>query len=226
MIVCYNEINKVAFMFICILISSLISLLSIFAFFGDGAFMFGQPIGHNMFDLAFGINVVREEVFTYLLIIQASVMVFAVTALISGIRVNAKSGNNSRAIYILGMSGFVCLVAGVLSFLSVSIVLEFDPGPYGPGLGPIIFGSLSILAAILKFVALFLIRGAHTRARVPEPYEPIDPTKQPPSNNFEESVNSASLEFKKAELILKYKKMADEGIITPEEFEKKKNELL
>jgi hypothetical protein len=52
------------------------------------------------------------------------------------------------------------------------------------------------------------------------------PTTRPDRSSFYKSNNPLSDEDAKADLILKYKQMLDDGIITQEDYEKKKKDIL
>ena len=209
----------------------LIASFSIFCFFGDAFSNTGGYIVPNMFHLMFGLKQnelgysvtwKRYPGLTLLFSLQIIIIIFSIVVFCSAINSgNNKKDNGGRILCVLVL-GFLSLVAAILSFCTIGLTgsdISSSSG-VGLGIGPILYSSLQLLVVVLSIFAITVMASV----------KPSLETSQGSSNNYSNGRNESPKhelnEIEKADLILKYKKMLDDGIITQEEFEKKKKELL
>ena len=208
-------------MIVCLLLASLVSIFSIFAFFGDAFSNTGGIVVPNMFHLMFGLTQNTYGVsikwkgyvgLTILFVIQIIIMVIATFALYVASKIAKRDVKSATGAGVLGSLGLFSIIALTLSFLTIQLTggdVDASSG-VGLGVGPIVYSCLHIMVVIIAIIGI----GLKNYQSAPVRWHPMHTTFKTPS------------ESEKADLILKYKKMLDDGIITQEEFDKKKEDLL
>lgn len=235
-------------MLICMLVASLITIFNIFSFFGkivSGLPAYSTP---NMFDLMFGAEryyqgygEIQWKLYPGMLalfIIQIVAIIMAISAIVICYKIKFEYGDEENAINLSIFSCIVSLIATILSFCTLSLTDSKSLFYYGVelGTGPILYSILNIVAIILLIVGLLF------HAFMPTIKFKIKTSSYKPTGNSSISTSSVSIptsskpssggayrnisEDEKIELIKKYKEMYDNGIITKEEFNKKKSDLL
>ena len=217
-------------MVICMIAAGIISILSIFSFFGGVFDVINIP---SMFDLMFGATkTVNGTVytfpqyggFTFLFVLQILIIVISFVGFWVAYKVKKVDFTDGAGIGVSIVSSLMSLVALIISFCTFPII-GFDPSTQSVdvklGFGPVFYSILHIIV-ILLFVAGMLI---NRKSLNDYDKKYIKTTNTSSSFNTWSSKPSLS-ESEKADLILKYKKMFDEGVITKEEYDKKKNELV
>jgi hypothetical protein len=88
------------------------------------------------------------------------------------------------------------------------------------------YSLLQICVVVLSLIGIVLhfVQSPNGKPRILRAFSNDENDHSPAAEKKANSVSALS-ESEKADLILKYKKMLDEGIITQEEFDKKKSEL-
>lgn len=246
----------------CIVIASLLSFFSIFAFFGR---TFGNDlnIGPNMFDLMFGNDGwKRFDGMTVLFFVQILVMLVAIDGFFVAYKVYSQEKDEKSGKTVAALSIIFSLIATIMSFCTLPITETVDTGAR-LGLGPILYSVLHILS-IFIFITGILYSHSKNRLAIKESSQDIvekayfssqmddedyskkyleslkanrDYLEAKSNNNASVKTNSTKrindkvleeklTENEKAELIFKYKSMLDQGILTQEEFEAKKKQLL
>ncbi len=235
------------FMLACLVVASIIALASIFAFFGDAFSNTGGTGGPNMFNLMFGSagNFQGQAVLwkqygalTFLFVLQILIMVMAIIGFIVCYNIEEKCGNEMNGVTVSVLMAIMSLVALIISFCTLSITNVNQNGQYNLqlGSGPVSYSVMHIIVFVLLVTGVLLYNSKHSsgqRIRTNRSYKPSPSTHY--TNTTSSSLNTPKndpqpkpvlSESEKIDLILKYKKMLDEGIITQEEFDKKKKELL
>jgi len=142
-------------MVICILIASALSLLSIFAFFGEIAKIGGILSSNNMFALMFGTNgSPRNDGYTFLFILQVIIMLVAVFGLFVAYKIK-QGEDGKRGAIIAGASAVLSVVAAIMAFCSL-MILEVNVSGVSLSTGPIIYGVAHILSAVASGAAAVL----------------------------------------------------------------------
>ena len=214
-------------MIYCIVISGIITLLSIFAFFGRAVIASGDTIIPTMFNLMFGgteninkyyvIQWTRYDLLTFLFVLQIIIMIVAILSFIICYNLDTDYKAHTHILIISVIEILLCLTASIISLLTLEITgvnvgnnLDIRLGP-----GPIAYTTMNMVAIVLLIVGniLNLVNPTYR-------YYNIEAYKSQLKQNHGLS------ESAKVDLIIKYKKMLDDGIITKEEFEQKKKDLL
>ena len=218
-------------MIACMIIAALIAIFSIFAFFGPAFSNTGGVIVPNMFHLMFGATQsvlgyeVRWKMYTGLLIlfiIQVFIILIATYVLYIASRIYKKTLKASYGVGSLSLLGFFSLPAIIISFLTLKIVGDDAASSVRLGAGPIIYSVLHIVVVVLGVIGISL-KNYHPMNGDAVEEDAYDDHLDNPQPEPQQSFMS---ENERADLILKYKKMLDDDVITQEEFEKKKKELL
>lgn len=227
-------------MAVCLSVAALTSFFSIFAFFGH---VMGNDygVGPNMFDVMFGTegNIggygVKWKLYggmTFLFALQVVIMLVAIGAAFVLYRMVKIGNNEKQATKVAGIMIFLSLVVCIVSFCSLPICDNADSGAT-LGLGPILYSCLHIAVIVFLIIGL-LVQHNQLTSEESSYIQPTNtstqqfvekPVYQKPQEVKPASNNSLS-ENEKADLILKYKKMLDDGAITQEEYDIKKKQLL
>ncbi len=214
-------------MIYCIVISGIIALLSIFAFFGRAVIASGDTIIPTMFNLMFGgteninkyyvIQWTRYDLLTFLFVLQIIIMIVAILSFIICYNLDTDYKAHTHILIISVIEILLCLTASIISLLTLEITgvnvgnnLDIRLGP-----GPIAYTTMNMISVVLLIVGniLNLVNPTYR-------YYNIEAYKSQLKQNHGLS------ESAKVDLIIKYKNMLDDGIITKEEFEQKKKDLL
>ena len=218
-------------MYTILIFSGMLSILSIFMFFGNA---FSSSLnGINMFQVG---NI-------FLLIWQILIMVVALIAIFVAIKIHLEDFKESTGAAIAAISCIMSFIAAICSFCYVPLC---GVSGAGLGVGPILYAITHIIIFIVSLAGLYNFnskrpvqkygssykKGLNNESNNGQPYNPV--TGKPLSNKPQAKVTSTKpatekdnlTENEKADLILKYKKMLDDGIINQEEFDKKKKDLL
>ncbi len=223
-------------MVICITIASIILTLSIFAFFGNAFSNTGGNLIPNMFHLMFGGTTTYEGhmiiwkqygALTFLFVVEILIIVLAIIAFNICYNIKNNYGDEKYGTYI--SVGLICLAiaASITSLCTLKITNINQNGSYDVklGFGPIFYSILQMLSIVLLVVGIILNYNEQQSFRR-FASRPSSTTYSSQSTVSSSSSKPSFNENEKADLILKYKKMLDEGVITQEEFDKKKKQLL
>ena len=212
-------------MYKILIFSGILSILSIFMFFGSA------PSYVNMFKA--GIN--------FLLIWQILIMIVALIAIFVAVKIHLEDFKESTGVAIAVISLIMSFVALICAFCYIPLCGMGGPGAH-LGVGPILYAVTHIIISIILLIGLYNFSSKrpvqkngssfNKGTNNGQPYNPV--TGKPLSNKPQAKVTSTKpatekdnlTENEKADLILKYKKMLDDGIINQEEFDKKKKDLL
>ena len=225
----------------CIVISGIIALLSIFAFFGNAVSIIGGVPTPNMFQLMFGGSgtyngyEIQWEQFgglTFLFVLQILIMIVAIISFYICYNIKSNYEEELHGLVVSAIMGLMSLVALIVSFCTLEIT---DINQYGYdivqlGFGPIFYSILHIIIVVLLIIGIVLNQTQFSfsyriRTSSYRPYTSSTYTSSTSQNNNPSTKPTLS-ENEKVDLIIKYKKMLDDGIITQEEFDQKKKELL
>lgn len=225
----------------CFVVATIISALSIFAFFGNAAANTGGTAIPNMFQLMFGGTgnysgyMIAWKQFgglTFLFVLEIIIIIMAaVTWCVCKI-----AYDDGPKIGCAIVSGICSLVALIISFCTLSITKI----PYGYGVtlgfGPIFYSILNIISVLLIAVGViyhFVSENRYTYRRRYTPSSTYGSSSYTSSSSTTSSSPSAQetqkaklSENEKADLLIKYKGLLDSGVITQEEFDAKKKEIL
>lgn len=191
------------------LIGSILCILCIFFMFGK--IMGGELAAYaiNMFEGAFGKNATHE--------IQASLLVVFILHIINiGISTFIiiyilKKKNLKPTNILIIIQSIIALINLILSFATLPIMgIENVP----MGVGPVLFSVFNILVIMIHIIGLIL---SHNKLIV---------TSNPNVNDITSVKSPRKDESENIDLLIKYKDLYDKKIITKEEFEKKKEDLL
>ena len=148
-------------MAVCIILAGIISLLSIFAFFGDAFSNTGGTIIPNMFHLMFGSTVRYGDYYvtwkqygglTFLFGLQIAIMVAAVVGFIVSYKIKTDYVTKGFSVAFALIVGTMSLAASIVSFCTLAIT-DINYGGYTVrlGFGPV-FYSILHLACVLLWV--------------------------------------------------------------------------
>ncbi len=225
----------------CIVISGIIALLSIFAFFGNAFSNTGGTAIPNMFQLMFGgsgtyqgylIQWKQYGGLTFLFVLQILIMIVAIISFFVCYNIKSNYGEESHGLVVSVIMGLMSIVALIVSFCTLAITDINQNGYYNVqlGFGPIFYSILNIIIVALLIAGIVLnhIQPSYSSYRSRTSYRPSASSTYTSSTyrNNNPSTKPKLSENEKVDLILKYKKMLDDGVITKEEFDKKKKELL
>lgn len=228
-------------MVICIVMSGIIALLSIFAFFGNAFSNTGGTAIPNMFQLMFGgsgtyhgyeIQWKQYGGLTFLFVLQILIMIVAIISFFICYNIKFNYEDESHGLVISVIMGLMSIVALIVSFCTLTITDINQNGYYNVelGFGPIFYSILNIIIVVLLIIGIVLnyIQPSYSFRNMTSSYGPSTSSTytSSTSQNNNPSTKPTLSENEKADLILKYKKMLDDGIITQEEFDQKKKELL
>ena len=216
------------------------AFFSIFAFFGDAFSNTGGTAIPSMFKLMFGGTGVYSGyeikwnlygALTFLFVFQICIMINAIAAVYIAYRAKVYY-EKEKGVFVSICLGIMSLVALIISFCTLEIT-DIDPNNYGVklGAGPIMYSIMHIFVILILSVGISIYY--YQRHKY---YSQL----QTHARNDERLANSDDLakgegrivskkdlsENEKIDLLLRYKKMLDDNIITQEEFDKKKKELL
>lgn len=136
---------------------------------------------------------------------------------------------SNKFISIFSIVGIALTALSALAAYSTPIILKVNSYYYTWGFGPIVYCILQIFVIIL-FAAV--LHGYHTDKIYAEARKAANNQKKPNSRPHRASreIRNEQIEHSKkddkVDLILKYKRMYDNGEISEEEYNKKKDELL
>ncbi len=220
-------------MTICFLIAGLFAIFSVFAFFGHAFSNTGTTINPSMFKLMFGIEgtyngyVIYWKQFaglTALFVLEILIIVLVLTGFIF---LYLCKNKRKILVVIFSMLVLLCTTTSIMSFCTLSITNVNQDGFYEItlGVGPWIYSCMQLVSIALFVVGLALLNNAKKTMYLPSDRKLNNRVIE--NSNSSQDVNKSELtENEKADLIIKYKKMFDDGILTKEEFETKKTELL
>jgi len=218
----------------CFVAATIISAFSIFAFFGNAAANTGGTAIPNMFQLMFGgigtysgytIAWKQYGGLTFLFVLEIIIIIMAVvTWCVCGI-----AYEDGPKVGCGIFSGICSLVALIISFCTLSIT-NIDPYGYGVtlGFGPIFYSILNIISVLLIACGVIYHFVSERRYTYTSRYTPRSTygSSSYSSSSSQETQKPKLSENEKADLLLKYKGLLDAGVITQEEFDSKKKEIL
>ena len=228
----------------CIVIAGIISILSIFAFFGDAISNTGGSVVPNMFHLMLGGKTTYQGYIiewrqigglTFLFGIEIVMILLSCVAFYFAYKIKNDDIDEEKAVHLSSIQFMFAITATILSFstLALSGTSGYSSSSSVKlGFGPVFYGILSMIVAILHLIVIILSINSGVNYRVSRTsnyhsssyYNPASsanrPTSTPATSKPELSENE------KADLLIKYKKLLDDGTITEEEFQQKKNKLL
>ena len=235
----------------CIVIAGVIAFLSIFAFFGNAYSNTGGQVIPNMFHLMLGTgqnyqgHIIYWKQFgglTFLFVLQLLIMFAVMIAFFICYRIYRDDGEETSGVIISVILMIMSLVALIVSFALLAITKVNEGNSYAKvelGFGPIFYSSLHIVVIVLLIIGLiknkidednaaryrmykYRMQQREKEAEAAAAAKASSSTVSKPAAPIKPSLS----ESEKVDLIMKYKKMLDEDIITQEEFDKKKKELL
>lgn len=222
--------------------ATIISALSIFAFFGNVfSYPGGKPIP-NMFQLMLGgretysgYTIVWEPYggLTFLFVLEIIIIIMAVVTWC----VCRIAYDNGPKVWCGMFSGFCSLVAFIISFCTLSITKADPLKDIELGAGPILYSILNIISVLLitggiiyhcvcESIYTYRIRYAPRSIYGSSSYTSSSKTRSSSSAAQGTQKPPKLSENEKADLFLKYKGLLDSGVITQEEFDSKKKEIL
>lgn len=225
----------------CFVAATIISLLSLFAFFGNAFDNTGGTAIPNMFQLMFGgtgtysgvtITWKRYGGLTFLFVLEIIIIIMAVVTWI----VCKTAYDDSPKICCAIFSGICSLVALIISFCTLEIT-KVDPYGYGVtlGIGPIFYSVLNIISVVLINIGVIYHFVSENRYSYRSKYVPRS-TYGSSSYTYSSSTKASTStqttqkpklsEKEKVDLLLKYKGLLDSGAINQEEFDAKKKDIL
>lgn len=235
------------YMVICIVIAGIIAMFSIFAFFGNAFSNTGGTAIPNMFHLMFGgsgfyqgylVQWKQYGWLTFLFVLQILIMIVAIVAFVICYNIKSNYGEESRGVEVSVIMILLSLAALIISFFTLTITDINQDGYYNVqlGLGPILYSVLHIITIIMLIggIVIYVIQPSCTyRPKSTSTYKPYSSQTVLNAKSSESAASKPNVspkttlsENEKIDLILKYKEMLDDGVITQEEFDKKKKELL
>lgn len=234
-------------MVFCIVIAGIIAMFSIFAFFGNAFSNTGGTAIPNMFHLMFGGSGLYQGYFiqwnrygwlTFLFALQILIMIVAIVAFVICYNIKSNYSEEFRGIEVSVIMILLSLAALIISFFTLKITNINQDGYYNVqlGLGPILYSILHIITIIMLIggIVIYVVQPSCTyRPRSASTYKPYSSQTVLNAKSSESAASKPNVspkttlsENEKVDLILKYKKLLDDGVITQEEFDKKKRELL
>ena len=235
------------YMVICIVIAGIIAMFSIFAFFGNAFSNTGGTAIPNMFHLMFGgsgfyqgylVQWKQYGWLTFLFVLQILIMIVAIVAFVICYNIKSNYGEESRGVEVSVIMILLSLAALIISFFTLTITDINQDGYYNVqlGLGPILYSVLHIITIIMLIggIVIYVVQPSCTyRPKSTSTYKPYSSQTVLNAKSSESAASKPNVspkttlsENEKIDLILKYKEMLDDGVITQEEFDKKKKELL
>ncbi len=228
----------------CIVIAGIISILSIFVFFGDAISNTGGNVIPNMFHLMLGGKTTYQGYIiewrqigglTFLFGIEIVMILLSCVAFYFAYKIKNDDLDEEKAVHLSSIQFMFAITAAILSFstLALSGASGYSSSSSVKlGFGPVFYGILSVIVAILHLIVIILSinSGVNYRVRRTSSYHGSSYYNPASSANTPTSTPAASKpelsENEKADLLIKYKKLLDDGTITEEEFQQKKNKLL
>ena len=232
----------------CLVVSGIIQIFSIFAFFGNAFSNTGGEAIPNMFDLMFGsgktyygyfIEWKRFDALTFLFALQILIIIVAFVGFIVSYNIKTNFDEDWKGVVVSIILTLLSTIASIISFWTLGITDINQNGRYDVklGFGPIFYSILHIIVIIILLCGVFIgiSSGSFQRSfKKPTKYKPSSIVSYYNSNktNIATACDSSSTsknkcnENEKIDLLLKYKKMLDDRIITQEEFDKKKTQIL
>ena len=223
----------------CIVIAGIISILSIFTFFGDAFSNTGGSVIPNMFHLMLGgKSTYQGYVFewkqigglTFVFGIEIVMILLSFRAFYIAYKIKNDDIDEEKAIHLSSIQFMFAITATILSFstLALSNISSSSSGSNVKlGFGPVFYGILCMIVAILHLIVILLSINSGPNYRVSRISSYRSSSGYTPSSTSTSSTSKPVLsENEKADLLIKYKKLLDDGTITEEEFKQKKNKLL
>ncbi len=225
-------------MIICFVSAGIVTIFSVLAFFGDAYSNTGGRIIPNVFDLMFGTTKTYGNYslqwkqyggLTFLFVWQILASLLSIAGFLACDRVWKRKNNGLLGVVVSSALAVMTFVSMILSFClpSITDVNQGGTSDVRLGMGPIMYSLLQISVIILSLIGIVLhfVQSPNGKPRILRAFS-NDENDRLPRTEAKASSASGLSESEKADLILKYKKMLDEGILTQDEFNKKKAELL
>ncbi len=225
-------------MIVCFVSAGIVTIFSVFAFFGDAYSNTGGTVIPTVFDLMFGTERAYNDLYvqwkqygglTFLFVWQILASLLSIAGFLACDRVGKRKNNGLLGVVASSALAVMAFVSMILSFCLPSITDVNKGGAYDVrlGMGPIMYSLLQISVIILSLIGIVLhfVQSPNGKPRILRAFSNDENDRSPKTETKASSASGLS-ESEKAGLIIKYKKMLDEGIITQEEFDKKKTELL
>lgn len=231
----------------CVIVACVVAIASILAFFGasitypsslniDSPSMFKLMFGYTEEAYGYKVDVKACTGLTILFVIEILIIVLAIIALIIAYKSKKDplfSGDNESIIEkIIYLMIPFSLVACILSFATLGLTNNSTgTSDISLGFGPIIYSILQILVLIILFVAIYLNEVQNASKKNYYVKHQNTQSYLKPMNTVSSSVTTANKESalsekEKLDLLTKYKTLLDSGVVTKEEFEKKKKDLI
>lgn len=220
------------------LVGGFLSFVSFFGMFGcaikAGMTGFSESSPYNVFQAAFGggVDMLHGNPMSAsagLIVLFLFLVSLIILAVVDFIR--PKSTTIKNMFVYNGIRTALTLIALILAFCSTNFINDpiftdrFSVAPKLIGTGPLVIAIFNILAFISYcggfVLALVPIKG---KALIAMPQ--ISKKERAPKIKVEKKVKVSSDADTNIELLKKYKKLLDDGVITKKEFEEKKKELL
>jgi len=217
-----------------IIFAAVIASLAFFSFFGNAYSNTGGKVIPNMFHLMFGgkqtyegyeIAWKRFDGLTFLFILELVIIILTITIII----IIANDSDEQVKMFIVRILLALSFTNSILSTLLVSITNTV--GGFGEnvqlGFGPIFYTVIQMISVILYCIALINhYREATYSANYNRRYTYRNTSQTSNPVSSQPATKPTMTEEAKVDLIIKYKKLLDEEVITQEEFEEKKRKIL
>ncbi len=225
-------------MIVCFVSAGIVTIFSVFSFFGDAYSNTGGTVIPNVFDLMFGTTKTYDNFFlqwkqygglTFLFVWQILASFLSIAGFLACDRIRKRKNNGLLGVAVCSALAVMAFVSMILSFCTLSItdIKQSETYDVRLGMGPIMYSLLQISVIILSLfgIVFHLVQSSNGKPLI---LRAFSNDENDCSLRAATKVSSASglSESEKADLITKYKKMLDEGIITQEEFDNKKTKLL
>ena len=214
-------------MILCIFISSIVAIVSVFCFFGDAVSISGYTSMPSMFNFMFGtkgsfssavVQYNRFPALTFLFCCEIIIIAVAIFALVACLKVRAGEWDKK----FIALSALLLIpftfMAFTTSFCTLTITTGTSTSGVTLGWGSILYGVLQLLVfvSVVTYTVIYIIGVLKKAHRTPKDVFAAEPRP----------IQTSPSESEKIDLLLKYKSLLDSGVITQEEFDKKKEELL
>ena len=148
-----------------LVLAGIISILSIFVFFGDAFSNTGGTAIPNMFQLMFGgsgtysgyiIAWKQYGWMTFLFVVQIIIMIVAVISFVIAYGISEGNSDEDSGVGIAILSGILSLVALIVSFCTLAIT-DINQGGYFNvklGFGPIFYSILHIIVIVVLIIGI------------------------------------------------------------------------
>lgn len=173
----------------------------------------------------------RYSALTVLFVIQIAICIFACIEFVVEFKIKKDDLDDDTTIYYFIPLALLSFAASIISFCTTDITNITISSDVKLGFGPIFYGILQLLVLFILSIKIFCFlkdKGISQSYKAQQKRNVYFASNTQTAKTAQETSESSTKisEQQKIEYLSKYKKMFDEGVITEEEFNKKKSELL